>query len=60
MINVGDIIHRLRVRSHEARNAGQPAIADELRAAIRVIEELEREVLLARRAKAELPSVAAK
>ena len=44
-----DAIHRLRIRAANAQNAGEHALAADLRAAIIVIEQLLLEARFARR-----------
>ncbi len=59
-MRVEDVIHRLRIRANEARDHGQPHLADDLRLAIVTMEQLEREAILSRRAAATQEATGAK
>ena len=43
IMNVRDVIHRLRIRANNAQNAGDYALAADLRLAIATLEQLEKE-----------------
>jgi hypothetical protein len=45
-MNASVIIHRLKVREHELRDAGFPHHAEDIRRAVELIERWERERLL--------------
>jgi hypothetical protein len=47
-MQTADLIHRLRIRSNNARNNGEFALADDLQLAIVTLEKLDKELYLNR------------